>query len=306
MHWSKEEIRINAENHSAIAPIIISASRATDIPAFFAKEFIENLKKGYQYWKNPYNGKESLISLSKTRFVVFWTKNAAPMIPYLDYLDKNGINYYFNYTVNDYQAEGLEEKLPNLKKRIDTFKELSYKVGPEKVIWRYDPLILLKGQNIEYLVQKITNIADSLHTYTNKLVFSFVETNYRKVQINLKRRQVEIETINSAAKQNIAAQIAKYIKPYKLEIATCAEKEDFKHLKINKNKCIDDTLITKIANSDQKLINFINDLKCKNKLKDKSQRTECNCILSKDIGSYNSCYYNCTYCYAGFDKKSGN
>jgi hypothetical protein len=126
----------------AQAPIIVSASRSTDIPAFYAKWFINRIKLGYVVWYNPFNQQPIYVSFKNCKVVVFWTKNPKPLIPYLKELDALGIHYYFQYTLNDYEKELLEPNVPALEKRINTFKELSNLIGKEKVIWRFDPMIV--------------------------------------------------------------------------------------------------------------------------------------------------------------------
>ena len=118
----------------ATTPVIISASRSTDIPAFFAKWFINRLAAGDCVWYNPFNQQPMYISFAKTKVVVFWTKNPAPIIPYLLELDKRGIHYYFQITLNDYEKEHLEPNVPPLTKRLETFKHLSSLIGKERVI----------------------------------------------------------------------------------------------------------------------------------------------------------------------------
>ena len=126
----------------ATAPVIISASRSTDIPAFYAKWFFNRLAKGYCVWYNPFNQQPMYVSFKKCKVVVFWTKNPAPIIPYLPELDKRGIHYYFQVTLNDYEQEGFEPNVPSVKSRIATFRLLSELIGKERVIWRFDPLIV--------------------------------------------------------------------------------------------------------------------------------------------------------------------
>jgi hypothetical protein len=297
MNWPKVDININENTSPAIAPLIISASRSTDIPAFHAKEFFNCLKKGHFFWTNPFNGKKNLISFEKTKFIVFWTKNAAPIIPYLDEIDKMGINYYFNYTLNDYEKEKLENMLPSLNTRIEIFKELSVKIGRDKVIWRFDPLILLKGQKDEILIDKIVNIASQIHKYTNKLVVSFVDTSYQKVKYSLKRNGFELENFNRDDKIRFVKMLYLAIKPFELKIFTCAEQDVLDLKFVLKNKCVDDELIEKLS-IHKEVLNFIADLRLQKKLKDKGQRKNCGCMVSKDIGKYDSCFYGCTYCYA--------
>ena len=135
-------INDKGERVEATAPVIISASRSTDIPAFYAKWFFNRLAKGYCAWYNPFNQQKMYISFSKCKVIVFWTKNPKPIIPYLHILDEMGIHYYFQVTLNDYVNEGFEPNVPSVVQRVKTFKQLSDMVGKEKVIWRFDPLIV--------------------------------------------------------------------------------------------------------------------------------------------------------------------
>ena len=109
MSWNKIQIKkSNGETGEAQAPVIISASRSTDIPAFYSDWFFQRLKEGYVRWKNPFNGFPLYVSFEKTQLFVFWSKNPKPMLKHLDILDKKGYNYYFQFTLNDYDEEKLE------------------------------------------------------------------------------------------------------------------------------------------------------------------------------------------------------
>ena len=146
---------------------------------------------GYSAWTNPFNGVTSYVSYEKTRFIVFWSKNPEPLIKHLDYLRDKGINCYIQFTLNDYENEGLEKGVPKLEKRIETFKKLVEKVGKGRVIWRFDPLILTDTISPETLLQKIENIGNQLLGYTEKLVFSFADiAAYKKVKSNLEKNQI--------------------------------------------------------------------------------------------------------------------
>lgn len=130
----------NGETVQAFAPMIVSASRSTDIPAFYADWFFNRLKKGYSVWTNPFNGVPSYVSYNKTRFIVFWSKNPRPLLQHLDYLEERNIGCNIQYTLNDYESEGLEKGVPPLAQRIDTFKKLVDKLGVGRVVWRFDPM----------------------------------------------------------------------------------------------------------------------------------------------------------------------
>ena len=297
---------------SAQAPVIVSASRSTDIPTFYADWFIERWKKGYIKWKNPFNGVFSYVSFKNTRIVVFWTKNPKPMMKHLDFLEKNVKQFYFQYTLNDYDKEGYEGKVLSVETRIKSFIELSEKIGKERVIWRFDPMLLTDTIDVPELLRRVKNIGDQLHNYTNKLVFSFADISiYRKVENNLKKEGVNYIEFTDETMHEFAKGLQELNKNWNLEIGTCAEKIPLEQYGIIHNKCIDDDLMIDLYSNDKKLMDFLgvkfenpnlfdnsNEIKKTRKIKDKGQRELCGCIMSKDIGEYNTCPHECVYCYA--------
>lgn len=314
MKWSQTTITINGEPQNAIAPIIISASRATDIPACYATQFAKQFKQGYTEWTNPFSGKKMFVSFEKARLFVFWTKNPSPIIRHLPLLNNANVGYYFTHTLNDYEAEQYELNLPSLDKRIEQFKALSEKIGKEKIQWRFDPLLLSNKISFGRMVEKAETLGNELCQYTNKLIFSFIQIgNYRKVQRNIGKVDNSIREFTEKEKLEFAKELNRMHANWKqknthFEIASCAQPENFTEYGISHNKCIDDDLIAKLFPHDLELMKFIgreNTLfpnKQEKALKDKNQRDLCQCIPSKDIGSYNTCLHKCVYCYAGFRK----
>jgi len=310
--WQKVTIKTINGEFVGIAPTIISASRATDIPAFYPDWFMHRLKEGYVKWFNRFNGKSTYVSFEKARVIVFWTKNPEPFVRYLPELDDWGIHYYFTFTLNDYEKEMLEPNVPELKRRIDNFRRLSETIGKERVVWRFDPLILTKSLTVESLLQKIHTIGDQIHPYTEKLIISFIDIGlYRKVHQKLISggikdcREFTLEDMN-----RIARELQEMNDEWGLEIATCAEPTDLSEYGIRHNKCIDDDLIIRVFNHDKELMKFLGygppgdgllpfiDTTRTNVLKDSGQRKDCGCIPSKDIGQYDTCIHCCVYCYA--------
>ena len=286
----------------AHTPIIISASRSTDIPAFYSDWFLNRLNKGYAVWTNPFNRQKSYISFKNTKVIVFWTKNPEPIIPHLKKLDEKGICYYFQFTLNDYEKENFEPNLPSLNDRIKTFKRLAKLIGEEKVIWRFDPLITNSTITSEELLKKIENIGKKIKGYTEKLVFSFVDiNNYRKVKNNLKNTC----EFNLLQKKEIAQSLAELHKVWNfggwdIKIAACAEEIDLTQYGIEQNSCIDGELMKRIFSSNEDLIHYLNTTSSQKHI---GQRKFCNCIKSKDIGMYNTCRHFCKYCYANISQK---
>lgn len=319
MNWSKVEI-VNDDGETVLAqaPIIVSASRSTDIPTFYADWFVDRWKAGYVKWKNPFNGVPLYVSFKNTKVVVFWTKNPKPMMKHLDFLDENVKNYYFQFSLNDYDKEGFEGKVPRLESRIATFKELSNRIGKEKVVWRFDPLLLTNEIDVKELLKRLEKIGDELYKYTNKLVFSFADIGiYKKVENNLIRSNIQYIEFTLETMLEFAEGLQKLNKKWGLEMATCAEKFDLNKYGINHNKCIDDDLMTDLFHQDEELMKFLGvefkeptlfdataGITKTKKIKDKGQREACGCIMSKDIGEYNTCPHECVYCYANTSKES--
>lgn len=341
---SNNKIRIITDNGlavDAVAPVIVSASRSTDIPAFYADWFFERLKRGYSVWTNPFNGVPSYISYQNTRFIVFWSKNPRPLMGHLDYLKEKGIECYIQYTLNDYEKEGLEKGVPPLKQRIESFKMLVDKLGKGRVIWRFDPMILTDKISVEDLLNKVKNIGDQLKGYTEKLVFSYADiASYRKVKANLEQNGINYTEWNETQMNEFASHLSQMNRErgWSYTLATCGEKIDIEQYGIEHNRCVDDGLIIRFGYKDKALMDFlkveiqnvqpqplslfddmdelsaipegaimINDttyaIKKKNN-KDTGQRQFCGCIVSKDIGQYNTCPHLCEYCYANTSKEA--
>jgi len=283
--WDKERIQTeDGTEIEATTPLIISASRATDLPGVYSDWFIERLRQGYLVKRQPRNTQIiEHISFSKTRLIVFWTKNPKPMFKHLDEIDKMGIGYYFQYTLNDYDTDNFEPNVPSLQKRINYFKTLSDKIGKERVIWRFDPLILTDQISRENLVEKVHNIMCQLTGYTEKLVISF-----------LKKARIKYRDFAEDYKNYVAKHLGEMGKEFRIKVATCAEENDLLRYDIDKNKCIDDALIRKVFSKDTALMEFIGD----GTGLEHELRPGCGCIVSKDIGERNTCLHLCKYCYA--------
>jgi DNA repair photolyase len=318
MNWDKTEIQLDdGTKATAQAPVIISASRSTDIPAFYADWFVDRWSKDYVKWKNPFNGVPLYVCFKKARLIVFWTKNPKSILKHLDFFNERNINYYFQYTLNDYVAEKLEPNVPAVNQRIETFIELSEKIGKEKVIWRNDPLILTDKIGIDELLQKAENIGNQLKNHTKKMVFSFADIKtYKKVQNNLRKNEVNYQEFNERTMHEFAAGLQQLNKKWNFEIGTCAENIPLENYGIVHNKCVDDDLMIKLFSNDKILMDFLGvkivapdifnpkgGIEKKKSIKDKGQREFCGCIVSKDIGEYNTCPHLCEYCYANASKE---
>lgn len=266
--------------------MIISASRRTDIPTYYSEWFFNRIKEGFVYVRNPMNVHQiSKISLTPDVVdgIVFWTKNPIPMLSRLDELKDYA--YYFQFTVNSY-AKDIEANIPNKNDIIiPAFRELSNNIGADRVIWRYDPILLTEKYTIDYHVNYFNELTKRLSGYTHKCVISFVDL-YKNTQSHLK--ELNILPLGDIEMYELAERLVEIANKNNLIVESCAEKINLEQFGIQHGHCIDCALFEKILN-------------CKMNLsKDKNQRPECGCMESIDIGAYNTCKNGCKYCYANF------
>ena len=269
--------------------MIISASRRTDIPAFYSDWFINRLKEGFLYVRNPMNYHQvSKVKLTKdvVDCIVFWTKNPKPMLKYLDEL--KDFCYYFQFTLTPYD-KNVEKNLEHKDEIINTFIELSKSIGKDKVIWRYDPIILSEKYTISYHKEKFQYLIKRLAPYTNKCIISFLDI-YKNTKENM--MHLNINPITYENMKELGEAFALLGEKYKIKIETCGENADLSQVGIFHGRCIDDDLILKILEKKIKVS------------RDKNQRDDCLCKSSIDIGMYNTCLNSCTYCYANFIKNA--
>lgn len=264
--------------------MILSVSRRTDIPNYYSEWFLNRIKEGYLYVRNPMNYHQvSKIELTPevVDCIVFWTKNPEPMLQRLDMLE--GYNYYFQFTLTGYGRE-IEPNIPHKKKEmIPIFQRLSDKIGKNSVIWRYDPIFISEKYTEEYHIKAFEEIARELEGYTQKVVISFVDlyTKMKKAKKGTLFAEMKEEVCHSIAKQ-----MADIAETHHMTIDSCAEQLDLSKYGIGHSSCIDKKLVEKIIGYPI-IIG-----------KDKNQREACGCIESMEVGSYHTCPNGCKYCYA--------
>ncbi|UCH94634.1 MAG: DUF1848 domain-containing protein [Candidatus Aminicenantes bacterium] len=268
--------------------MIISASRRTDIPAFYSQWFFNRLNQGFVMVRNPFNPQlVNKIPLNPGLIdcIVFWTKNPRKMMNQLDQL--KGYHYYFLFTITSYGPE-LEKHLPPKDEVIETFIELSSGIGKEKVAWRYDPVLINDSIDDNYHYHHFDSIARRLSGYTERCIISFLDM-YKKCEKNLKG--FNIKELAQKEMVRLAGMLSRVAEKYHIEMVTCAEEVDLSPVGIRHGKCIDDKLISRIIGYPLEVN------------KDKHQRKTCCCVESIDIGAYNTCGHICLYCYANFDEQ---
>jgi hypothetical protein len=293
----KEARDSSADGNRTVRPVILSASRATDIPAFYADWFMNRLRAGYFPWVNPFRPSQVwTVSTEKVRAIVFWSKHPAGLPAHLEELDRRGLQYVIHYTLNDYEAEGLEPRLPPLAERVKLFRRLAKRLGPDRVIWRLDPLVWTDRCGVPDLLAKAQRVAEQLDGCTRKLVFSFVDIEgYSSVKRRLARAGIAAREPSSREMAEVAEGLGKLGRAHGLEVATCAEEIDLSAHGIAHNRCVDGEGLTRLWPEDSDLAAFVCSPEGR---RDKGQRKACGCTVSKDIGRYRTCPHRCVYCYA--------
>jgi len=270
--------------------MIISVSRRTDIPAFYAEWFVNRIRAGYCHVPNPYNPNQvARVSLKPedVDVIVFWTRYCRPLLRHLSELDAKGFRYYFLYTIVSYPLP-VHLKSPPLQSSLQDFRRLARRIGPERVIWRYDPLWLSTRTDAEYHIKTYQQIARRLRGYTRRSVIS-IATIYRKVKKRLEsltRQGLGFSDIKADALKDLMEALSGIAGENEMQVTSCAQQTDWTPYGIRPGKCVDDEYIKKVFG-----LNVSG-------RKDPAQRQACGCVVSKDIGMYDTCLFGCAYCYA--------
>jgi DNA repair photolyase len=279
--------------------MIISASRRTDIPAFYSDWFMNRIREGFFHRVNPFNSNQvSGFSLNPEYVdaICFWTKNPKPLMQHLDELDQSGFNYYFQFTLNPYNKT-FEPNVPSVDERIATFQELGERIGPERVVWRYDPVILSSATPVAWHLEQVERVAEQLASSTRRLIFSFYDfygKGQGRLHSALQGTGIDLEDITALNKTEELMALANGFKAvadrYNHNLLSCSEDVNLSAVGIEHGACIDGKLI-------HELFGGFSSIK-----KDKNQRQACGCVESVDMGMYNTCHFGCTYCYANFNE----
>jgi len=270
--------------------VIISASRRTDLPAYHSREFMAGIKAGFIEVPHPRNpGRASRVSLrpEDVEAIVFWTRDPRPLFPYLDELEARGFFYYFQFTLLD-NPPLIDPGGPGRAEAVAAFRALSDRIGPERVVWRYDPIIFSERAGLDVHRRKFEELASALAGATRRVMISLVDF-YRSVVPRLRRLEKETGVIRPPTPEDLTGTIpamAAVAAAHGMEIFSCAEEIDLLPFGVRPGKCIDARLISRLTG------------RTVPSRKDPRQRKACGCDESRDIGVYGTCPRGCVYCYA--------
>ena len=272
--------------------MIISVSRRTDLPAFYTPWFINRVRAGYCAVPNPYNPAQvSRVSLrpSDVTAFVFSTRNPRPILPHLAELDDLGYRYYFLITLVN-NPRSIDPKSPSSEAAVSAIRDLAGRLGPRRVIWRYDPIVLSSQTGLGYHIENFTRLASALQGATTHCIISILDE-YSCARTRLEAlRALGIDIFRGSRLNRLVTELVPRLvdvaSRHGIALTSCAERIDLAPLGVKPGKCMDDRLLSDVFG-----------LSLSGK-KDPSQRLECGCVPSKDIGMYHSCLFGCAYCYA--------
>lgn len=268
---------------------LISASRRTDIPAFYSRWFVNRIREGFCHWVNPFGGGVSRVSLACADVlgIVFWTRYPLPLLPFLPEIEDRGYRFYFYFTLTGYGAP-LECHNPPLEKAVEAFRTLSARVSPPRVHWRYDPIILSGQHTAEWHVSQFGRLADALSGSTHRCYFSFVDL-YGKTRRNLARAGREtILDPTTAERMRLIGEFRDIANRYGITLYACCE-DALRDAGVEKARCVDASLLGVDVERRRK-----------------PTRPGCGCMQSIDIGAYDTCRFDCAYCYATNSSAAAN
>lgn len=275
--------------------MIVSASRRTDIPAFYARWFVNRLRAGFCEVANPFNAAQvSRVSLVATDVdaIVFWTRDPRPLLPHLAEIRALGHEPFFLVTLMN-NPLALDPKCPRPETSVATFAALAEAL-PGRITWRYDPLVLTEATPPDWHRRTFETLSARLSGLTDRVTVSFLEP-YRKIA---KRLAVASEAGcrvlpgDTEERIRLLTDLRDMAASRGMVLRTCCQPEDFETAGIAPGRCIDPDWIA--GHIGRPLP----------RAKDPHQRPRCGCAPSRDIGAYDTCLFGCAYCYAtsSFDR----
>ncbi|MHB9149125.1 MAG: DUF1848 domain-containing protein [Thermoleophilia bacterium] len=268
---------------------VISVSRRTDIPAFYAEWFMNRVRAGFCHWMNPFGGQVYRVSLrpEECLALVFWTRNPRPLTPYLSELRERGFRFYFQYTLNGYPQE-IDSHSPPVKIAVAALRQLAELIGPDSVMWRYDPVILSPATPMSYHLERFDSLSAALRGSTQRCYVSFLDS-YGKTERNLRRLKnqagLELRRPEPDEQHELLRRFVDIADVRDMTIHVCCD-EAPSDIPVGQAHCIDADIIRRLRPD--------SDLR----LKSVPSRPGCGCVQAVDIGAYDTCTFGCVHCYA--------
>lgn len=265
--------------------MILNTGGRTDTVQYYSEWLLNRFREGYVLSRNPLFPeivKRIELNPETIDVVVFCSKDYSPILPRLHEISDR-FNCYYHYTITAYGTD-IEPRVPSIEDSIRTLKALAAQVGPEKIAWRYDPVLLTEKYTIERHLETFDRMARELTPYVDRCIFSFVEM-YNKLEVNMP----ELLPVSEENKLTLAENLSAIAQRYSLWLQTCATRTDYEQFGIHRSGCMTTEIFSQALGIEFK------------KTPHKGNRLGCACMESRGLGDYNSCPNGCRYCYANKD-----
>jgi hypothetical protein len=290
--------------------VIVSASRRTDIPARYLDWLMGRLAAGYCLVRSPYSAaslRRVELDPSGVECLVFWTRDPRALAARAAEIELMGFRFYVHVTLCAY-PRSVEPSGLGIEAGVDALRELADAVGPERSLWRYDPVFVADGLDADFHRAAFGRISAALEGATRRVTLSLLDE-YAGTAARLARSGFPGAVFGSprgrpggAAGDEgrageprlppepypaLLADLAAMARSRGMEPVACAEDFDLEPYGIGRASCVDSSLISKLRGEPPA-----------DRGRDKGQRLGCGCAPSVDIGAYGTCPALCAYCYA--------
>ncbi len=270
---------------------VISASRRTDIPAFYLKWFMEQIRRGYIDIPNPFNRKQvkrTGLTPREVAWIVFWSRNYSVFLKNQDFFDNYRL--FFHFTINPPNAL-LEPGLPEPAAAFKQMEELAGRYGAESVVWRYDPIVFYKRNGevqTNHDIQLFRKYVRTASLMGIQRCYISVVNIYPKIIKRAKKiPDFEFFAQDEKIKLEVVQDMVDLASLYGVQLYSCSNDNLLRVSGLRKGQCINGRLLNRLGHE-------------KVSEQQSPSRTDCGCTLSVDVGDYarTRCKYKCLYCYA--------
>ena len=271
---------------------VISASRRTDIPAYYLHWFMEKIREGAVTIQNPFyktNYKKVDLTPRSVEWIVFWSRNYSNFLRHSTFF--NAYRLFFHFTVVSHHPF-LEKVNMSPSKVLGQMEKLVTYFGSDKIIWRYDPIVCWQDRDsIEsnYDAIEFKRYCQEFSTMgIDKCYFSYV-TDYSKFRkrFNSKFPDKKIVPAGHNKIHKIVGEMRRISAEYDITLYSCCN-DLLIGTNTEKGSCISGSLLNNLTGR-----KIVSEAKA-------PTRNDCGCTRSIDIGDYHKqpCYFGCIYCYA--------
>jgi hypothetical protein len=270
-------------------PQVISASRRTDIPAFYGEWLLNRLDAGFCDVLHPYTKKWFQVSLrpEDVGAIVFWSKDYAPLLPKLDIVERTTKNLFFHFTITG--NTDLELRVPDYHETAKDYLHIARRYSADHIIWRFDPICITDRLSFEKHEERFAAVAEQLKGHASSCIISFAHP-YRKMTRNLEKyTSHRLVPVTVEEQKAYADRLAKRAAGYGIRLLSCCN-DHLLYDAIGKARCIDGPKLSLLFGTALDA-------------RPAASRKECGCTRSIDIGAYDTCGHGCVYCYANTDQE---